>query len=266
MYFLIFALSFINIVAKDPLEFVVLIASYNNENYYLENLNSVISQKTKIPYKVVYIDDCSTDNTGQLVDSFIKDNRLKDVITVIHNKERIGKLANFYYAINSLPSHVVIIELDGDDFLAHHRVFDRVAREYLEKDTWLTYGQFQFYNTKVKGFCREIPQDVTVTNSIRKYPDWITAHLRTFKAGLFQKIKKEDLLYKDSFYLMAADIAYMYPMLEMASRGHISFIPDILYTYRYQNPISDHNISRRYQAGLNDYICQQKIYEPLEYL
>jgi hypothetical protein len=42
--------------------------------------------------------------------------------------------------------------------------------------------------------------------------------------GLFKKIKKEDLLYEGEFVLMSWDIAMMFPMLEMESKGHIAFI------------------------------------------
>ena len=43
-------------------EFVVVVSSFNNDAYFERNLNSIFSQDYK-NYHVIYIDDCSTDNT-----------------------------------------------------------------------------------------------------------------------------------------------------------------------------------------------------------
>lgn len=113
------------------------------------------------------------------------------------------------------------------------------------------------------GFCKPLPQGVMDTNSFRRY-DFVTTHLRTFKAGLFKRIHREDLMYKDDFYPMAGDLAWLFPMLEMASKGHIRFIPDILYLYNHKNPSSDHNKNLELQQELTYEIYSKRPYEPLD--
>ena len=51
---------------------VILIPSYNNSRWYKENLDSIINQNYS-NYRIVYVDDCSPDNTGQLVETYIKE-------------------------------------------------------------------------------------------------------------------------------------------------------------------------------------------------
>ena len=99
----------------------------------------------------------------------------------------------------------------------------------------------------------------------RKY-NFVTSHLRTFYAKLFQNIKKDDLRYKGAFYRGGWDLAILFPMLEMASRGHIRFIKDILYHYNCTNPISDARIHSHEQRVANITVRARKPYKPLHRL
>src|SRR5438046_1146031 len=81
-------------------EIVIIIPSYNNENWYERNLDSVVNQRYH-NYSIIYINDCSTDDTGLLVAQYIKDKKLEHRVTLINNTERKGALANFYYAIHT---------------------------------------------------------------------------------------------------------------------------------------------------------------------
>ena len=51
---------------KKNINFVIVIPSYNNAQWYKRNLDSVFAQTYK-NFSVIYLDDCSPDGTGQLV-------------------------------------------------------------------------------------------------------------------------------------------------------------------------------------------------------
>jgi len=226
-----------------------------------------VHQKLDIPFKLIYVNDCSTDKTGQLVESYIRVHGLESMCTVIHNETRIGALANQYNVIHTLSDHALVVQIDGDDFLAHDRALERVLQEYSDKDIWISYSKMIYYPEKRNAgwSCKQFPQYVLDTNSFRSY-DWASSHLKTFYAGLFKRIKREDLLYQGDFFQMAWDLAYMFPMLEMASRGHIAFIPDVLYIYNHHNPISDHNKDLGLQKRLDRLIRGMSKYDPIELL
>lgn len=243
-------------------ELVVLVPSYNNEGYCYPNLNSIAQQN--VPFRVIYINDCSTDKTGQFVDFYTHINKFESQCTVIHNEKRVGALANLYKIIHTLPDHAIVVLVDGDDFLAHDKVLERVLQEYANKNIWMTYGQMAYY-PEGRTLCEPCPQHVLDENSFRSYR-WVTSHLRTFYAGLFKRIKKEDLLYEGDFFQAAWDFAIMLPMLEMASRGHIAFIPDVLYLYNHHNPISVHNERLEFQTRMGSFIRHKPKYTPIELL
>lgn len=239
---------------------MIVTASYNNSKWYEWNLNSVKSQIYP-EWRMIYIDDCSPDGTGDLVENYIQKNNLESRITLIKNQERKLALANLYNAIHSCADNEVIVILDGDDALAHNKVLTRLEKEYSNKRTWLTYGQFAGYPNGGKGFCRSMPRKIVKKNAFRK---WRTqpSHLRTFYAWLFKKIEKDDLLYNGDFFPMTYDLAMMMPMIEMAQK-HFKFIPEVLYLYNESNPINDHKINRKLQRDCDLIIRSRKAYKPL---
>ena len=268
---LLFTLYCIKIVSANcSSEFVILIASYNNENYAEANLDSACWQNSSNPYHIIYINDCSNDDTQNVVDNYIIQHQLQDKVTVIHNSERKGALANIYNAIHELiDDHKIVISLDGDDMLAHNNVISILESYYEDPNIWMTYGtERRFPKKRKKPIAQKIPDWVFEEGKLREYK-WVSDHLRTFKAGLFKKIKKEDLLFKGSYMDVAWDVAIMFPMLEMCApsnnqaKNHSCYVQEIVYLYRIDNPISDFRIKKRRQKEMENFIRHKEPYKPL---
>ncbi len=225
--------------------FVVVIPSYNNKDWYQRNLDSVFNQKYS-NYRVIFIDDASPDGTGVLAKEYIQEKGQQFRTTLIQNQTRMGALANNYQAIMSCNPQEIIVEVDGDDWFYCDQILAYLNKMYSDPDVWVTYGQFVYYPGDVIGWVQEIPETVIQTNTYRQHR-WLTTHLRTFYAGLFHKIKKEDLLLDGEFFSMAGDLAHMFPIIEMAG-PHSRFIPDVLYVYNVATEMNDHIKD----AGLQD--------------
>lgn len=227
---------------------VIVTASYKNKDWYKQNLDSIFLQNYS-NYRLIYIDDCSPDKTGNLVEQYIKEKGQEHRVTLIKNQKRLGAVANQYKAIRSCHDNEIIIICDGDDFLATRNVLKYINNVYADNNIWLTYGQFIEWPTNIRGFCHPMPADIVRRNAFREYQD-IPSHLRTFYAGLFKRIKLEDFMYEGEFLEMNADIAAMFPMIEMACDHH-KFIPEILYIYNGANSINDHKVSKKMQRDLD---------------
>lgn len=260
----LFALFISSICAAQDPYFVFIVPSYNNEQWVQKNLQS-IAEQSYTQWSMIYIDDCSKDNTGDLVDAFIKTHNLQHKCTLIRNTKRIGALANIYNGVHMVdPQHIIVI-VDGDDRLANKEVLAKVARVYKNKDVWLTYGDFKSDPPGWSSCCERIPKSVRKQNSFRKYK-WVASHLRTFYAKLFHNIKKEDLMLNGEFFPMTYDMAITFPMLEMASKDHFEFIKDVLYIYNVSNPIMDWRTNAELQRELDRHIRGLRPYAPLKTL
>jgi glycosyltransferase involved in cell wall biosynthesis len=255
----ILCFGFLNISAVT---FEIVIGSYNNEQWCLQNLASAVIQAYD-EFHITYIDDCSTDATGRLVDEFVQTHHFEDLITVIHNPHRLGALENRYRAIHALPATTVAVVLDGDDMLAHEHVLKRLNAVYSNYEVWMTFGQFEYWPTgKPSDLSREYSKDVIKKGEFRKTRNF-PSHVRTYYAWLFQKIAKDDFMKDGKFFSMAGDVAEMLPMLEMAHERH-AFIPDILYSYNTTNNISDFRVNNKLQQQLEGIIRSKPRYKRLE--
>ncbi len=237
--------------AEDNSEkpFVVIEIGYNNKEYVQKNLESLFGQKYD-KYRFIYVDDASTDGTGRLVQEYIQANGKK--ATFIQNKERAGVLDNLYRIITQLNNKDIVILVESDDWLAHDGVLAYLNKVYANPNVWLTYGQF--------AGAAEIPVDVIEKNSLRSAN--LSTHAITFYAGLFQRIKKDDLLIFGQFTPIVWNTAIVLPMLEMAGK-HSKFIPDVLYVYNKGSPLKMENRNRDLQNNFEQRIRSKDKYEPL---
>lgn len=259
-WFISLALFFLSLSYLESAEkpFVIVVASYNNEKFVEKNIRSILIQKYR-NYRVVYFDDASTDHTYEKVAYLLKNSHLKSKFRLISNSRNKGAMHNHYSAISSCKESEIVVILDGDDWFAHDGVLSHLNQVYQDPNTWMTWGTYETYPAHNRVLSSKIANMATI--DFRKSP-WVTSHLRSFYAGLFHKIKREDFYYEGYFLQTACDLAEMFPMLEMA-REHAIYIPQILYIYNFENSISDHTIKPLLQTKMTSYIRSKQPYRKL---
>lgn len=263
---LLFSLMIGTLCAFAHKNIVVLIATYNNEKYAQWSLLSALNQKYPSEnMRIIVINDCSKDATQKVLEETIANHPKKERVLLINNAVRKGALANHYYANHELiDDNEVVINLDGDDALAHENVLSFYDMVYSDtkRPIWMTYGQYKDLSSGAVGFCKPMPSYIVRSNLFRKHQD-TASHPRTYYSWLYKRIKKEHLMRKGKFFDMCADIATSIPMMEMA-RNHFLFIPDILYIYNDINPLNDHKKSKKRQVKIDKYVRVLPRYEPLD--
>jgi glycosyltransferase involved in cell wall biosynthesis len=277
LWFLAFIIP--SLWATHDIEFVILVTSYNNEKYVTRNLDSIVCQRSSKPFQIICVNDGSSDRTGQLMDDYAKSHGLTEpFLKIIHNKKRFGSaLENIYNTVHTMiPDNKIVVCIDGDDTLSFGGVLARLEKEYADPDVWMTYGRFvvtpkgEFWT-----ICGGYPEEVILSHSFRQHYN-VPSHLKTFKASLFKKIKRTDLLDPEgNIYRKAWDMAMLFPMLEMCApkgpqgKNHSRFIADtVLYVYNYDNPIGDSrtDAGRQEQIKLDRHIRSLPPYKPLDHL
>ena len=255
--FAFFALLFLGAKAFALVEekpFVLVIPSYNNEAFVEKCLRCVYAQNYA-NFRVIYIDDHSSDQTLKKTRQLLKELDKQNRATLIHNSHNQGALANIYNAVHSCLDHEIIILVDGDDFLAHENVLKKLNEAYADPNIWLACGSHLEYPS----FQKSKPCSLS-----RKGEAAVPA-LCSFYSALFKHIPLEDLFYRGRFYSMAWDLAIMMPMFEMAKK-HTKLLDDTLYLLNTQNPISDSKINPLYLAECASHIRAKTPYSPLKRL
>lgn len=98
---------------KDPKLSVILI-TYNHEKYIEKALDSVLSQVTDFPFEIVIGDDCSPDDTKNI----IREHRDKypDIIRIVHREKNTGRPTLNVYETTMKCRGDYLAYLEGDDY------------------------------------------------------------------------------------------------------------------------------------------------------
>jgi glycosyltransferase involved in cell wall biosynthesis len=209
-------------------KFIIIVASYNNQDWVEYNLASIINQ-TYDNYHVYYVDDCSTDRTNELVTSIVSDN---DKFTIIRNENRVGEEAIYNYVrfYNTLKDDDICVSMCGDDWLIDEFVLENLNAYYNEKDVWMTYGQFYAFDG-TDNLTKANPQNTPYPDFVHEHKlyrrdVWRASHLLTFRGFLPKAIDLNDIKsrYNDRWFYHAPDLAVAYPCLEMCPKDKIGVV------------------------------------------
>jgi len=237
---------------------LIVSSMYNVEAWIERTIGSVLRQDYE-NYEYILVDDMSEDQTVNIAKRLTEGN---EKITVLTNSEKKYSLRNIYEGIRALSPEKddIIVTLDGDDWLASDQVFSTLNQRYNETDCWMTYGSYLEFPQGTKGAESSAYrlEDLCSDSFNFRAGKWRVSHLRTFKYGLWEKIKDEDFLdWNGEFYKTSIDKAFMYPMIEMA-RERSEFIDDILYVYNFSNPLNVHKARRELQLKTSHYLKEMK--------
>jgi len=210
-------------------------SSAQNAAKYVEGcLRSVHEQSHKNWTHYYVVDKTSTDFTHDLAKAhqyMWSDSR---IVVSYGRADRLRPLDNLLPIWRSLPPEEVIVWLDGDDALLIPRALEIVNLAH-EKGAWVTWGQF-VWSTGELGFAGPV-------GPCPRREDWHATHLKTFRAGLVQRIDPAHL--QDDGH--ARDMAVMFPCLEMAAERGV-FIDRLLYLYNVENSFQAHASAADKQA------------------
>jgi len=216
---------------------IILTTVYNAEQYIEKCIGSIMGQ-THTDFKCYITDDISTDNSVKLIEGMIQGD---DRFILIKNTVKCYQPGNYDQVIRNNPDiddNEIIIEIDGDDWLPNSKTLELVNTLYQDQNIWITNGTFRYANGQF-GFSSKQKINENLRNA-----EMTCSHLRTWRAFLWRNIKQEDL--KDetgTYWSVTGDLAFMFPMLEMAGDEHYHFIKDITYIYNGDNPLNDHKVN-----------------------
>lgn len=98
---------------KDPKLSVILI-TYNHEKYIRRALDSVLSQETDFPFEVVIGDDCSPDDTKNIIKEYR--NNYPEQIRLVHREKNTGRPTLNVYETTMKCRGEYLAYLEGDDY------------------------------------------------------------------------------------------------------------------------------------------------------
>lgn len=241
----------------------VIVCAYNCVEFLDRCLKS-LSKQTYAAFTVTVVDDASTDfRQRPLIEHYCARHGWQSLFSEEHR----GGLYSMIQGIHACcpDDDDVICIVDGDDWLAHERALEVVARLYLEPEVWVSYGSFEtFPEGQIDRTLldQEVPKRVLQEGRQRDYP-WVFSHLQTFKYFLWKRVDDRDLRDGDGQYFrVCGDRARFYPVLEMAGI-HSRRLSEVVYVYNMANPLNDFRIHAEQQRRACAQILAKPRYHPL---
>jgi glycosyltransferase involved in cell wall biosynthesis len=197
-------------------KFSIVMANYNNSKYIGQAIKSVLGQ-TFNDWQLIIVDDCSTDNSVDIINSCLADSRIR----LLRHAINMGYTAALKTAIAAVGSNFFAV-LDSDDCLTAKAIETMYYHHVSSPDCGLIYSQFVYCDENLTpgrlGFCAHIPSGQTTLdlNAV--------SHFKTFKLSDYLKTSgyDENILY-------AEDVDIIYKMEEVAG---LKFVDKCLYLYR----------------------------------
>ena len=127
----------------------IVTASYNYENYIKESIQSVLNQ-TYEDWELIIVDDCSTDNSVNVIKSF-QDDRIKLFI----NKQNLGLAKTLELGIKRATGDWIIF-LESDDLITPDYIAKKIQVILNNKNINLVFNDCDFFGdmerTKIEKF------------------------------------------------------------------------------------------------------------------
>jgi len=220
------------------------------EKYIEYCLNSIVNQ-TYTDWETCVVLDPVGDKTYEKALKF-----QSPKIKVILNETRMFALPNILRCVEELkPSDDdILVTIDADDWLEGATAFQTLMKYYdREPELLLTHGSWQQYPNPCEITNNGAYSEVDFKKGIRNCP-FRSSHLRTFKYKLWKRIQDKDLRdHRGCYYPSAWDLAFMWPMLEMAGVHRVRYIPEVLYNYNQETPFNDSKMRLQEQVSLAVY-------------
>ena len=183
----------------------ILMPSYNKGRYIEEALESILMQETDYEYQIIIADDCSTDNTIDIVKSY--QDKYSNKIVFLESDKNQGLYKNILRAYQITKTDYFCV-LDPDDYWIAAN-FIQSALDFLEKNVEYTTYAANAYKLKNESRCPYINVNKPTSYDFRDFLDgravlgWTGATIFRnviFKNGVPEKmLHLENPTCKDSF-------------------------------------------------------------------
>lgn len=163
------------------IKFSILVAHYNNYNYFTECYDSILKQ-TYQEYEIILVDDCSTDDSYEKITELTKDN---SKVKVFKNEENSGVGLTKKRCID-LASGEICGFVDPDDTLTENAL-QTIIENYTENNI-VVYSQFYECDAKLNPI-KLFPHSRAIKNGNKLFFNvfFEATHFFTFKREAYYK-------------------------------------------------------------------------------
>ena len=206
----------------------ILVVSYNHQDTIKRALDSILMQKCDFNYRVIICDDCSTDQTFQIIRDYTEQYNCQ--FKLLKRHMNIGITKNYKRGFLECTSKYVAI-LEGDDFWSSPNKLQKQV-EFLEKNSEcaICFSRIVLYNEESKTFIKYNLKNQELRNGRNIFTTSDLARenfIGNFSCCMYRNASLK-LITDEIFELKAYDWAIN---MVISEKGGIGFLDEILSVY-----------------------------------
>lgn len=128
-----------------PVEASVIIPVRNRERTIKDAIESAINQNTEFRYNIIIVDNHSTDNTTEIIDSFKNDK----VIHIIPERNDLGIGGCWDLAVNDKRCGRFAVQLDSDDLYSSENALQKIVDCFYQEKCAMVIGTYNMTDFKL---------------------------------------------------------------------------------------------------------------------
>lgn len=140
----------------------ILLATYNGEKYIKEQVESILNQ-TYENIRIIISDDCSTDNTRQVLKEYENNEKIK----IFYQEKNLGYVKNFEFLLKQVKSNLYMLS-DQDDVWKKEKVEKSVEKIESEKLD-LVFGDLEVVDENLNTLYKSYNRYMHLIHKIKKY-------------------------------------------------------------------------------------------------
>lgn len=167
---------------------------YNSEEYLEETILSVINQTYK-NWELLLVDDCSTDNSYEIIEKYLTDERIK----YLRNERNSGPAITRNVGLETANGKYIAL-LDSDDFWGKTKLENQV-KFMVKNNLELSHGNYYFCDLKSE-VIKKIEVSEQIDYKILLKENQFKTMTMMIKKNVLENIRFQDIKHEDfAFFL-----------------------------------------------------------------
>lgn len=236
------------------MEVSVVLITYNQEAYIKQSIESVIEQITDFDYELLICNDCSSDNTIDVINEFqqYKKNHLS--ISIIDRANNMGASMNLLDGMARSKGKYIII-LEGDDYWISPNKL-QILYNYLENHPEY-FGVSHRRVRKQDGIAVGYDPEDKLSNTVVSIVEYGSGDEISAMSTMFRNIYADKYFEYKQLFSGARNACDLVLCFNILLNGNVFVLDDVLGVYRVSSGNNYCNTMNRLRAT-EDYIMQCK--------
>jgi glycosyltransferase involved in cell wall biosynthesis len=204
----------------------VCMITYGQEKFIGQAIEGILMQETNFEFELIVVNDCSPDNTHNIVNNYIINHTKGNKIQYYRQEKNVGMIPNFVFALNKCKQKYVAI-CEGDDYWTDSQKLQKQVT-FLEANSEFSICFHRVMllqnNDLVNDWITNPPAGETDIHHLIEFRNYIHTPSVVFR--------NKKLQIPDAIFLSPVGDYFLYILLTQDG-SKIKYLPEVMAVYRY---------------------------------